>query len=318
MTRMRRAFCVGIDDYVGAPLSGCVKDATEIARLLTTHYDNAPNFDVKLLTAPPESVTKSVLRESIISLFREPAEIALLYVSGHGTENNLGGYYVTQDAQNYDEGVSLVEVLTIANNSPATEVIILIDCCHSGALGQLPAIDNDKAVLRQGISILTASRSSEVAIERGGMGLFTSLLAGALEGGAADTIGNVTVAAAYSYIDESLGAWDQRPLFKAHVISMVALRRTKPAIDVLILRRLPEWFTAPDAELPLDPSYEPDAEPQNEENQGTFSSLQKCRAAKLVEPVDEEHMYYAAMRSKACRLTPLGAHYWRLANEGRI
>ena len=315
---MRRALCVGIDDYPEAPLAGCVNDATELARVLKNHYNGAPNFDVKLITAPTDQITRPLLRESITSLFEAPAEIALLYLSGHGTENNLGGYYVTQDADIYDEGVSLADVLTLANNSPVTEAIILIDCCHSGALGQLPAIDNNKTILRQGISILTASRSSEVAVERRGMGLFTSLLVGALEGGASNTIGNVTVAGAYSYIDESLGAWDQRPLFKAHVTSMTTLRQTKPAIDVAILRQLPEWFTAPDALLQLDSSYEPDALPQHDKNEAIFACLQKCRSAKLIEPVDEEHMYYAAMRSKSCRLTPLGAHYWRLANEGRI
>ena len=38
----------------------------------------------------------------------------------------------------------------------------------------------------------------------------------------------------------------------------------------------------------------------------------------LVVPVDEEHMYYAAMNSRACRLTALGAQYWRLANEKKL
>jgi hypothetical protein len=34
--------------------------------------------------------------------------------------------------------------------------------------------------------------------------------------------------------------------------------------------------------------------------------------------VDEEFMYYAAINSKACRLTPLGQQYWRLASAKRI
>jgi len=46
--------------------------------------------------------------------------------------------------------------------------------------------------------------------------------------------------------------------------------------------------------------------------------LQKLQSVGLVIPVDEEHMYFAAMRSKACKLTDLGHHYWRLVQEGRI
>src|SRR5919112_1286439 len=45
-----------------------------------------------------------------------------------------------------------------------------------------------------------------------------------------------------AYVDQALGAWDQRPLFKSHVSRMLSLRNATPAIDVAILRRLPEWF----------------------------------------------------------------------------
>jgi hypothetical protein len=89
-------------------------------------------------------------------------------------------------------------------------------------------------------------------------------------------------------------------------------------VELETLRQLPEWFPTADIEFPLDPSYEPDAEPHNEDHEAVFACLQRCRAAKLVEPVGEQHMYYAAMKSRGCRLTPLGRHYWRLATEGRI
>ncbi len=318
MTAMRRALTVGIDDYPAAPLSGCVNDAHMMADLLARHHDGSPNFDVKACTGPPANVTRSSLRQNITQLLASPADVALFYFSGHGTENNMGGFLVTSDAKRYDEGVPLSELLTLANSSQVREVVILLDSCRSGALGQLPAIQNDTATIREGVSILTASRSSEVAIQTGGMSLFTSLVAAALEGGAADAVGRITVASIYAYIEESLGPWDQRPLFKAHLSTLISLRNTKPAIDSAILRKFPAWFAQPDAEFPLDSSYEPDAEPRNEEHEQIFGDLQKCRAAKLLEPVGEEHMYFAAIRDKACRLTPLGRHYWRLANEGRI
>ena len=38
----------------------------------------------------------------------------------------------------------------------------------------------------------------------------------------------------------------------------------------------------------------------------------------LVVPVDEDHMYYAAINSKSCRLTALGAQYWQLATENKL
>jgi uncharacterized caspase-like protein len=317
---MRRALLVGIDDYPNAPLAGCVADADTMRRLLSTHEDGSPNFDCRLLAAPPSNIARANLKREVDQLFQHEADVALLYFSGHGTENNLGGYLVTPDATRYDEGVPMEGILTLANQSPVHEVVIILDCCHSGAFGQVMAIDNKNAIahLREGVSVLTASRATQPAIEAGGSGVFTSLVANALDGGAADVVGNVTVAAIYAYVDQALGPWDQRPLFKAHVSRLTSLRRCQPAVPAVTLRRLPQWFPTPDAELPLDPSYEPDAEPCHQEHQAAFAELQKCRAAKLVEPVGEEHMYYAALRSKSCRLTPLGWHYWRLANEGRI
>src|SRR5947209_14326513 len=38
---------------------------------------------------------------------------------------------------------------------------------------------------------------------------------GALDGGAADVLGKVTVASVYAYLSETFGPWDQRPTFKA-------------------------------------------------------------------------------------------------------
>lgn len=68
----------------------------------------------------------------------------------------------------------------------------------------------------------------------------------------------------------------------------------------------------------LDPSYEPSELPSHPEHETIFAQLQKCRAVKIVEPVEEDHLYHAAIRSKSCRLTALGRHYWRQAREGHI
>lgn len=316
---MRRALLVGIDDYPSAPLAGCVNDAAAIAQLLARHDDGSVNFDAKLCTSDSQLLTRANLREAIKELFADPADVALLYFSGHGTENDLGGYLVTVDAARYDEGLPLGDILTLANNAEhIKEIAIIVDSCHSGWLGTVPAIDNMQASLREGVSVLTASRSSQPAMERGGSGVFTDLVCSALDGGAADILGNVSVAAIYAYVDQALGAWDQRPLFKAHVSRMLSLRMSRPAIDITILRRLPEWFSSAEAEFPLSPTHEHTEEPRDVDAEATFRCLQRCNRVKLVEPIAEEDMYYAAMHGTGCRLTALGRFYWKLANDGRI
>jgi hypothetical protein len=47
---MRKALCIGIDDYPLAPLKGCINDASSISTLLETHGNGSPNFAVRLVT----------------------------------------------------------------------------------------------------------------------------------------------------------------------------------------------------------------------------------------------------------------------------
>lgn len=319
---MRRALCVGIDEYEFGALNGCVSDAQRMKLVLDVHHDGTPNFDCKVLTAPrggrKDVVTRSALRDYLHRLFKDPADVAFLHFSGHGTVNNLDGFLVTQDAKKYDDGVGMADVLKLANDSKAREVVIMLDCCFSGNLGNPPALDNMKTSLREGVSILTASRGDQISVEAGGGGVFTSLVVDALEGGAANLLGAVSAPAIYAYVEAALGAWDQRPLFKAHVSSVVELRRCMPPIARDVLRRLPKLFPLPAEELPLSPAYEPKAANSDKAKVLDFNDLQALNRIHLVIPVGAQHMYDAAMESRACKLTPSGRYYWRLARDNRI
>ena len=54
------------------------------------------------------------------------------------------------------------------------------------------------------------------------------------------------------------------------------------------------------------------------ENTKIFNNLQKFEGLGLVRPLNEEHMYYAAMNGDACVLTSMGKRYWKLAKEKKI
>jgi hypothetical protein len=317
---MRRALCVGIDGYPFGALQGCVADAIEMSRLLERNDDGSLNFDVRLVTAPQDVVTRATLRESITLLFSQPAEVALFYFSGHGSENDLGGYLMTTDAEAYDEGVPMGDVITLANKSSVTEVVIILDCCHSGHLGNIPGPSdaNAKVEIREGVSILTASRSSEPAMESKGRGVFTALLCSALDSGASDVLGHTNVASIFSYVDQSLGSWEQRPLIKTHLSSLLCLRHAAPSVDSTKLRLLTTLFTRPTDEFHLDPTFERTDATARLENVATYDVLVSYRNSRLVEVVTHEHLYYAAMGSGTARLTALGRHYWRLVKDGRL
>jgi hypothetical protein len=324
---MRIALIVGINYYEhGGPLYGCVDDAHALQAVLERHGDGSVNFDCKLLTGtgPSDRVDRATLKDRIAELFQAPAEIALLYFAGHGHIEATGGYVLGSDAIRGDEGLPLLDVLTLANGSAARNKVILLDSCHSGIAGTPPAPGN-VATLSEGLTVLTASTAEQYATEEDGRGVFTSLLVDALHGGAANLTGDITPGSVYAHIDQSLGAWEQRPVFKTNVRQFVSLRSVQPPIDLEDLRRLPEFFPTPGAEFQLDPTFEPELKGRDAgmpepdpENTRRFAVLQRYNRLNLVVPVDAPHMWHAAMASKACRLTVLGEHYRRLVVKQRI
>ena len=321
---MKKALSIGINNYPSSPLRGSIKDASGLASIIETNGDGSPNFAVRLETDVP---TKSKLKTMIVELFSGDNDIVLLYFSGHGFLNELGGYLVTPDYAKYDEGISMDEILLLANKSKTKNKIIILDCCHSGAFGS-PTIGNGTSGIGEGVSILTASRDDEPSMEINGHGVFTNLLLDALQGGAADLRGHISPGGVYAYIDQALGPWKQRPVFKTNVTEFTSLRTITPQVPLDTLRKIIKYFPAPQEEYQLDPSYEDTntktvahnvIEPYAKaDNVAIFKNLQKLQSVGLIVPVDSEYMYFAAMESKACKLTSLGHHYWRLVKDKRI
>lgn len=323
---MKKALVVGVNYYPNVGnLHGCVNDAYAVSQVLARHMDGQLNFDIKLVTSvdAASAISRKQLKENIISLFADDSEIALFYFAGHGHVEDAGGYLITSECKDGDDGLPLEEVLNFANESKAKNKILILDSCHSGAVGT-PKSLGDKALLSEGMTILTASSKDQYAQEINGSGVFTSLLVDAMNGGAANLLGDITPGSIYAHIDQSLGAWEQRPIFKTNVKAFTSLRKVAPPIQLADLKQITTLFQTPGYELPLDPSFEPQPPAPNHgitpdpENNRKFAVLQKLNRLNLVKPVGEEHMYFAAMNFKACRLTVLGEHYWNLINKGRI
>lgn len=324
---MRKALIVGVDYYEhGSPLFGCVNDAHDVKAVIERHSDGAVNFDVKTLTGTGATspVARAHLKDSIADLFAGDSETALFYFAGHGHIETSGGYLLPSEARRGDEGVSLAEILALANTSRARNKVIVLDSCHSGIAGTSPTA-TQMAELSEGMTILTASTADQYASEENGGGVFTRLLVDALSGAAANLLGDITPGSVYAHIDQSLGSWEQRPVFKTNVKNFVSLRKVQGAIPLNELRRIAEFFPQPGAEFALDPSFEPEMKGRDAgmpapdaQNVAKFQILQKFNRVNLLVPVDAPHMWNAAMENKSCRLTVLGEHYRRLVEKKRI
>ncbi len=330
---MRKALVVGIDFYphIGG-LSGCVHDAGAVANVLARHSDGSVNFaQPKVLagSGPANTVTRAELKEAIRELFSGDSDIALFYLAGHGFLEDTGGFLCTSESTTGDEGLALHELMAIANASNATNKVIILDSCHSGAIGSRPG-SGALAEIKEGMTLLSASTADQYSMEvdGGGAGVFTTLLVDALSGSAANLVGEITPGSVYAHIDQSLGPWSQRPVFKTNVNSFVSLRRAQPPISLEQLQALARHFPTSGHRFKLDPSYEPErpaipnpnkvVPPPDPAKTAVFAVLQNYVKVNLVRPVGAPHMWHAAMESKSCELTVLREHYRKLVAAGLI
>lgn len=328
---MRRALVVGIDSYEHvSPLYGCVNDSFSVKAMLDRHADGSVNFGVQHLTGtgPHDPVPRDDLRDAIEALFAGDGEVALLYFAGHGHIEATGGYLCSSDVRTGNDGVPLAEIMTFVNRSRFANRVIILDSCHSGVAGG-NALNQNVAEIDDGVTILTASTDEQYASEVNDAGVFTSLLVDALGGAAANLVGEVTPGGIYAHVDQSLGPWGQRPVFKTNVKRFVSLRKVRPPLELTELRRISEFFPGPGFEFQLDPTFEPERhkshanDPQgiplpDPDNNAIFAILQKFNRVGLLQPEGAPHMWHAAMDSKTVRLTALGEHYRRLAAKELI
>jgi hypothetical protein len=328
---MRKALIVGIDYYANvSALHGCVNDSFAVKSMLDRHADGSVNFGVRHLSAagPSEPVERHGLRQAIENLFAGDGEVALFYFAGHGHIEATGGYLCSSDVKTGNDGVPLAEIMTMANQSKIQNRVIILDSCHSGVAGG-SALQHKVAEISDGVTILTASTEEQYATEENGAGVFTNLLVDALGGAAANLVGDVTPGSIYAHVDQSLGPWAQRPVFKTNVKRFVSLRKVQPTLELTELRRISEFFPESGFQFQLDPSFEPERHdswttnrqgipPPDPNNNAIFNILQKYNRVGLLVPEDAPHMWHAAMESKTVRLTALGEHYRRLATKGLI
>jgi hypothetical protein len=142
----------------------------------------------------------------------KPEDLLLIYYSGHGKPNRAGILHLTT----FDTVVNKLEsraipinrVYDILGTGKAKKIVILLDCCYSGAAGQgfKGAVDDQLQQLNnaRGTYLVTASTELQVAHESAaeGLSLFTKHLIAGLETGEADKDGDgwVSMNELYDYV----------------------------------------------------------------------------------------------------------------------
>ncbi|PPJ17542.1 hypothetical protein C5E44_13935 [Nocardia nova] len=229
---MRRdAVIVGIDSYPNAPLSGCVKDASDVAECLAFNQ-----FDYNCSTLTNGDATRSAILGVLGKFAYGDGEggILVFYFAGHGQVLGDQGHLVTIDGAPHDPGISLAHLGQLMESASATyrHVIAILDSCHSGSAFTWASsrplkagdVDRDLRSVNESRCILAACRPEQAALEYGDSGgLFTTTLVSGLLGDASNERGEMTILNLYEYICGNLEETGQTPVFKGDIAGTVVI-----------------------------------------------------------------------------------------------
>jgi hypothetical protein len=163
---------------------------------------------------------------------RGPEDLLLVYLSCHGLLDRHGRlYYAGTNTQSRQEllsatAVSATWLIEQLEDCGSKQQVVILDCCHSGAFargvkGGTEALDLQRRFQGRGRAILTASRATEYAFERGevrgegSISVFTDAVVDGLLSGDADRDGDglISVNDLYDHVYERVRASgsDQTP-----------------------------------------------------------------------------------------------------------
>jgi|GEM_PF-368691 len=153
-------------------------------------------------------------------------DLVLIYYSGHGKLNPVGKLHLTST----DSVINALEATSIpvsiikdyVDISPSTKIVIILDCCFSGAAGEdfvKSGVDDQLQLVSggRGAFIMTASTAIQVAKERESdqYGAFTKHVIKGIKSGEADLDcdGTITMNELYRYVhDHVLDEGFQEPM----------------------------------------------------------------------------------------------------------
>ena len=201
----RVALVIGTGEYEKGfkPLTAALRDVEAIANILRD--PEMGDFD-QVDTLVDQA--RDRIAETIETWFRERQkdDLAVLYLSGHGVKDRqLDLYFAARNTRKEKEelvkstAIPASFVRDCIRESKAKRQVIILDCCFSGAFGDLLAKDDGSIQVEalmpaddlgvEGRVVLTSSSSIQYSFEQreGGLSVYTRYLVEGIRTGAADT-----------------------------------------------------------------------------------------------------------------------------------
>lgn len=228
----RDALVVGINQYQSLPILGAAAaDAQSMAEILcrqgecrVTRVPEIIDTDKRLSVGDQMPVTTQFLETALVNLFKPQGvattTLALFYFSGHGLQRQAGireGYLATSDtnpdAGNF--GVSLTWLRRLIDESPIKQIVVILDCCHSGEIFNFKEVNPGT---QEGYSrlVIAASRAYEAAYESidGTQSVLTQALLSGLDPCRVEK-GQINNHSLVDWVSTQLKTEVQQPLFES-------------------------------------------------------------------------------------------------------
>jgi hypothetical protein len=193
------------------PLNAPEKDVDGLAAVLSSP-ERGCFSDISILKNRPQSEIIRSIQRTFNRACRD--DLVVLYYSGHGKLNRSGRLYLTalDTALNELESsaIAVSSIRDFVDVSESRKVVIILDCCFSGAVGGVfskGSIDDQlQSAAREGRGtyIMTASTGIQTALEKetDQHSIFTKHLIAGIKSGEADKNrdGTITVDELYDYL----------------------------------------------------------------------------------------------------------------------
>lgn len=170
----RKALLIGNSEYGDSNLAKLHAPYHDVNRLAQALRDpNIGGFDVEVLVNEPCQIVRRELSDVLRKANR--SDFITLYFAGHGVKDDQGRLYLTCTDSELDNlqatSVGAQFVNGMMNESMSKQQLLILDCCHAGAVvrGAMSAADQTVSTVenfggdRQGRFILTACDAFQYA-----------------------------------------------------------------------------------------------------------------------------------------------------------
>ncbi len=234
----RYALAIGISTYKSLTrLATPSADAEAIAQLLEAHGDfqevkrlpESWNVQKQHYQVGSEALKGDSIWDALEDFLLTQAKHsdALIYFSGHGiaVESRSGkhrGYLASSDCEvliasgkvvEQKFGIDLEDFAALIQKSQVSSLVVLLDCCHAGAMIENPAIQQFLSAFNQkDYCMIAACRAGEPAFEGRQHSFFTAALLQGLSPDRADKQGQITGDRLFEFIRQELRQSGQEPI----------------------------------------------------------------------------------------------------------